>query len=123
MGGNYFIVLVLLFLSFGLGAFLFLVSVFLSTKILGIKDAYVEKVSGYECGFNPFSDARGKFDVRFYLVGILFVIFDLEVVFLFPWSVCLGRLGATGFWIAFIFLVILTIGFYYEWSQGAIEWE
>jgi NADH-quinone oxidoreductase subunit A len=82
-----------------------------------------EKVSPYECGFEAFDDARGKFDVRFYLVAILFIIFDLEVAFLFPWAVSLGEIGVFGFWTMFIFLLILTIGFVYEWRKGALEWE
>jgi NADH-quinone oxidoreductase subunit A len=82
-----------------------------------------EKLSPYECGFEPFQDARSKFDVRFYLVAILFIIFDLEVAFLFPWAVSLGRLGLFGFWSMIVFLGILTIGFIYEWKKGALEWE
>jgi NADH-quinone oxidoreductase subunit A len=82
-----------------------------------------EKLSPYECGFEPFEDARGKFDVRYYLVAILFIIFDLEVAFLFPWSVVLGHLGAFGFWSMIVFLGVLTIGFVYEWRKGALEWE
>ncbi len=82
-----------------------------------------EKVSAYECGFEAFDDARSKFDVRFYLVAILFIIFDLEVAFLFPWAVSLGETGVFGFWSMFIFLAILTIGFIYEWKKGALEWE
>lgn len=82
-----------------------------------------EKVSAYECGFNAFDDARLKFDVRFYLVAILFIIFDLEVAFLFPWAVSLGKLGVFGFWSMMVFLGILTIGFVYEWKKGALEWE
>ena len=82
-----------------------------------------EKVSAYECGFEAFDDARSKFDVRFYLVAILFIIFDLEVAFLFPWAVALGEIGVFGFWSMFVFLVVLTIGFIYEWKKGALEWE
>jgi len=82
-----------------------------------------EKVSPYECGFEAFDDARSQFDVRFYLVAILFIIFDLEVAFLFPWAVSLGKIGVFGFWTMFIFLLILTIGFVYEWRKGALEWE
>ncbi len=82
-----------------------------------------EKVSSYECGFEPFDDARGRFDVRFYLVAILFIIFDLEVAFLFPWAVTLEATGAFGFWSMMIFLGLLTIGFAYEWRKGALEWE
>ena len=82
-----------------------------------------EKVSSYECGFEAFDDARSKFDVRFYLVAILFIIFDLEVAFLFPWAVSLGTIGEFGFWSMFVFLLILTVGFIYEWRKGALEWE
>ena len=82
-----------------------------------------EKLSAYECGFEPFEDARIKFDVRFYLVAILFIIFDLEVAFLFPWAVSLGDIGFFGFWSMVVFLGILTIGFVYEWRKGALEWE
>ena len=82
-----------------------------------------EKLSAYECGFNAFDDARMKFDVRFYLVSLLFIIFDLEVAFLFPWAVAFGKLGATGFWSMFVFLAVLTIGFAYEWKKGALEWD
>jgi NADH-quinone oxidoreductase subunit A len=82
-----------------------------------------EKNSAYECGFNAFDDARMKFDVRFYLVAILFIIFDLEVAFLFPWAVSLGEIGILGFWSMVGFLGILTIGFIYEWRRGALEWE
>jgi NADH-quinone oxidoreductase subunit A len=82
-----------------------------------------EKLSPYECGFEPFEDARSKFDVRFYLVAILFIIFDLEVAFLFPWAVSLGDLGVFGFWSMMVFLAVLTIGFIYEWRKGALEWE
>jgi NADH-quinone oxidoreductase subunit A len=81
------------------------------------------KLSPYECGFEPFDDARIRFDVRYYLVAILFIIFDLEVAFLFPWAVSLGDLGAFGFWSMLIFLAVLTIGFIYEWKKGALEWE
>ncbi len=83
----------------------------------------VEKTSAYECGFEAFTDARHKFDVRFYLVAILFIIFDLEVAFLFPWAISLSETGAYGFWSMMIFLGILTIGFIYEWRKGALEWE
>ncbi len=82
-----------------------------------------EKLSAYECGFNAFDDARMTFDVRFYLVAILFIIFDLEVAFLFPWAVAFGDLGWFGFWSMMVFLAILTIGFIYEWKKGALEWD
>ncbi len=82
-----------------------------------------EKNSPYECGFEPFQDSRGEFDVRFYLVSILFIIFDLEITFLFPWAITLSKIGALGFWSMMIFLGLLTIGFVYEWKKGALEWE
>lgn len=82
-----------------------------------------EKNSAYECGFPAFDDARAKFDVRFYLIAILFIIFDLEIAFLFPWAVALGDIGSAGFWSMMIFLGVLTIGFIYEWKKGALEWE
>ena len=82
-----------------------------------------KKLSAYECGFEAFGDTRGKFDVRFYLVAILFIIFDLEVAFLFPWAISLSQIGAFGFWSMVIFLAILTVGFIYEWKKGGLEWE
>ena len=82
-----------------------------------------EKLSAYECGFEPFSDSRMKFDVRFYLVAILFIIFDLEIAFLFPWAITLGNIGALGYWSMMIFLFVLTIGFIYEWKKGALDWD
>jgi NADH-quinone oxidoreductase subunit A len=94
-----------------------------SSYIIARQHPDAEKNSAYECGFDPFSDARHKFDVRFYLVAILFIIFDLEVAFLFPWSVTLGTIGVFGFWSMMIFLAILTVGFIYEWRKGALEWD
>jgi NADH-quinone oxidoreductase subunit A len=82
-----------------------------------------EKMSAYECGFDAFDDARMKFDIRFYLVAILFIIFDLEVAFLFPWAISLKEVGVFGFWSMMIFLGVLTIGFVYEWRKGALEWD
>ena len=82
-----------------------------------------EKLSAYECGFEPFNDSRMEFDVRFYLVAILFIIFDLEIAFLFPWAISLGNIGILGFTSMMIFLFILTIGFIYEWKKGALDWE
>ncbi len=82
-----------------------------------------EKLSASECGFNAFDDARMKFDVRFYLVAIIFIIFDLEVAFLFPWAITFGQLGALGFWSMMVFLAVLTVGFIYEWKKGALEWD
>jgi NADH-quinone oxidoreductase subunit A len=82
-----------------------------------------DKLAAYECGFEAFEDARGRFDVRFYLVSILFIIFDLEVAFLFPWAVALKDIGDFGFWSMIVFLAVLTVGFIYEWRKGALEWE
>ena len=82
-----------------------------------------EKLSPYECGFEPFNDSRMEFDVRFYLVAILFIIFDLEIAFLFPWAITLGEIGVFGFISMMIFLTILTVGFIYEWKKGALDWE
>ncbi|MBT4934784.1 MAG: NADH-quinone oxidoreductase subunit A [Rhodospirillaceae bacterium] len=83
----------------------------------------VAKTSAYECGFDAFDDARRQFDVRFYLVAILFIIFDLEIAFLFPWAISLGDIGLYGFWSMMVFLAVLTVGFIYEWRKGALEWE
>src|SRR3954447_6418034 len=91
--------------------------------LVAYKQPDSEKLSPYECGFNPFDEARMKFDVRFYLVAILFIIFDLEVSFLFPWAVAFGDLGLYGFWSMMVFLAVLTIGFIYEWKKGALEWD
>ena len=91
--------------------------------IVAVRNPDPEKVSAYECGFDAFDDARMKFDVRFYLVSLLFIIFDLEVAFLFPWAVAFGDIGALGFWLMIVFLGVLTIGFIYEWRKGALEWD
>ena len=91
--------------------------------LVGRQNPDPEKNSAYECGFPPFGDARGKFDVRFYLVSILFIIFDLEVAFLFPWAITLGKIGLYGFWSMMVFLGVLTVGFIYEWRKGALDWE
>ena len=91
--------------------------------LIAVRNPDPEKLSAYECGFNAFDDARMKFDVRFYLVSILFIIFDLEVAFLFPWAVSLKEIGLPGFWSMMVFLAILTIGFVYEWRKGALEWD
>lgn len=91
--------------------------------LVGKQNPDSEKLSAYECGFDAFDDARHKFDVRFYLVAILFIIFDLEIAFLFPWAVSLGAIGMFGFWSMVVFLGVLTIGFIYEWNKGALDWE
>jgi NADH-quinone oxidoreductase subunit A len=95
----------------------------LASYIVAQQKPDMEKNSAYECGFEPFGDARSKFDVRFYLVSILFIIFDLEIAFLFPWSVTLGQIGFYGFWSMMAFLGVLTVGFIYEWRKGALDWE
>ena len=99
------------------------IALLLSAFLLAYKQPDPEKLSAYECGFNAFDDARMKFDVRFYLVAILFIIFDLEVSFLFPWAVVFGDLGLYGFWSMMVFLGVLTVGFIYEWRKGALEWD
>ena len=91
--------------------------------IVAYKNPDPEKLSAYECGFDAFDDARMKFDVRFYLVSILFIIFDLEIAFLFPWAVAFKEVGLFGFWSMMLFLAVLTIGFIYEWKKGALEWD
>jgi NADH-quinone oxidoreductase subunit A len=93
------------------------------SRIAAPQRPYPEKLSAYECGFEAFDDARRRFDVRFYLVAILFIIFDLEVAFLFPWAVTLGDIGMFGFLSMMGFLAVLTVGFIYEWNKGALEWE
>lgn len=111
---------IIVFLGIALGLSLALVIV---SYVRGVKNPDSEKLSPYECGFEAFNDARMKFDVRFYLVAILFIIFDLEVAFLFPWAISLGTLGAFGFWSMMVFLAVLTVGFIYEWRKGALDWE
>ena len=115
---EYLPILVFLAVAIGLGLVLML-----SAVVIAVRNPDPEKVSAYECGFNAFDDARMKFDVRFYLVSILFIIFDLEIAFLFPWAVSLGAIGVFGFWSMVIFLGVLTIGFIYEWRRGALEWH
>lgn len=115
---NYFILIFFILIALALGLILFILSFF-----LGSRKPDKEKISAYECGFSPFEDARQKFDVRFYLVAILFIVFDLEVTFLFPWSITLNSTGFFGYFSMFIFLVILIIGFIYEWVNGALDWD
>jgi NADH-quinone oxidoreductase subunit A len=111
---------ILIFIGLACGLALVMV---LASLVVGKQRPDSEKLSAYECGFEAFDDARRKFDVRYYLVAILFIIFDLEVAFLFPWAVALGDIGAFGFWSMVVFLAVLTIGFIYEWKKGALEWE
>ena len=99
------------------------VALIVAPFLVAYKNPDPEKLSAYECGFNAFDDARMKFDVRFYLVSILFIIFDLEVAFLFPWAAAFQHVGVFGFWSMMVFLAVLTIGFAYEWKKGALEWE
>jgi NADH-quinone oxidoreductase subunit A len=94
-----------------------------TSLLLGRQKPDSEKLSAYECGFEAFGDARAKFDVRFYLVAILFIIFDLEIAFLFPWAISFWDIGMLGFWSMIVFLGVLTVGFIYEWKKGALEWE
>ena len=115
---------ILLFLGFALALSAgFVVLPMLVARLTGAHQPNPEKLSEYECGFPAFEDSRMRFDVRFYLVAILFIIFDLEAAFLFPWAVSLGNIGMFGFWSMMFFLAILTIGFIYEWKKGALEWE
>ena len=115
---EYLPILILLAIAVGLGLVLIL-----AAAVIAVRNPDPEKVSAYECGFNAFDDARMKFDVRFYLVSILFIIFDLEVAFLFPWAVAFGEVGVYGFWSMMLFLGVLTIWFIYEWRKGALEWD
>jgi NADH-quinone oxidoreductase subunit A len=107
---------------FGIATFIALIVVVLP-KILAKETPQKDKLKSYECGFDAFGDARGKFDIRFYLVAILFIIFDLEVAFLIPWAINLKSIGIFGFWSMMVFLSVLTVGFIYEWKKGALEWE
>lgn len=111
---------ILMFIGVAVGMAL---AMLVATFMLARQNPDREKLSSYECGFEPFEDSRGRFDVRFYLVAILFIIFDLEVAFLFPWAVSLGDIGLFGFWSMVVFLGVLTVGFAYEWRKGALEWE
>nr|YP_011017839.1 NADH dehydrogenase subunit 3 [Pseudoceramium tenerrimum]YP_011017850.1 NADH dehydrogenase subunit 3 [Pseudoceramium tenerrimum]WQF69715.1 NADH dehydrogenase subunit 3 [Pseudoceramium tenerrimum]WQF69726.1 NADH dehydrogenase subunit 3 [Pseudoceramium tenerrimum]WQF69751.1 NADH dehydrogenase subunit 3 [Pseudoceramium tenerrimum]WQF69762.1 NADH dehydrogenase subunit 3 [Pseudoceramium tenerrimum] len=115
---EYFTILLFFSLAVLLSSILFFLSLILVPKKFD-----QEKVSAYECGFNPFDDARSTFDIRFYLVAILFLIFDLEISFLFPWTLVLNSISLLTYWSMVIFLVILTVGFIYEWKKGALEWE
>ena len=104
-------------------AFAIVAGLMVAPFLVAYKQPDPEKLSAYECGFNAFDDARMKFDVRFYLVSILFIIFDLEVAFLFPWAVAFKEVGLFGFWSMMVFLGVLTVGFIYEWRKGALEWD
>lgn len=111
-----------IYLAFGLSILLSLV-IFGISYVLVPKELDIEKSSAYECGFDPFEESREKFEVHFYLVSILFIIFDLEIAFLFPWGMVLNKIQLFGFLTMIYFLIVLTIGFLYEWKKGALEWE
>ena len=115
---DYLSIILFLIIALGLSAAFIVINFILSPK-----KPDPEKLSAYECGFEPFNDSRMEFDVRFYLVAILFIIFDLEIAFLFPWAISLGNIGLFGFCSMMIFLFILTVGFIYEWKKGALDWE
>ena len=115
---DYFSIIIFFVIALGLSCVFIILNYMLSPK-----NPDPEKLSAYECGFEPFNDSRMEFDVRFYLVAILFIIFDLEIAFLFPWAISLGNIGFLGFISMMIFLFILTVGFVYEWKKGALDWE
>ena len=115
---NYLPILVFIVIALGMGTVMILAG-----SIIGPRRPDAEKLSPYECGFEAFEDSRMKFDVRYYLVAILFIIFDLEIAFLFPWAVVLDEIGMFGFLAMMVFLAVLVIGFIYEWKKGALEWE
>ena len=115
---EYFPIILFLIIALGLSFAFILINFLLSPK-----KPDPEKLSSYECGFEPFNDSRMQFDVRFYLVAILFIIFDLEIAFLFPWAISLGNIGLIGFISMMIFLFILAVGFIYEWKKGVLDWE
>ena len=115
---DYLSIIIFLFVALGLSIGFIVLNFLFSPK-----NPDPEKLSAYECGFEAFGDSRMEFDVRFYLVAILFIIFDLEIAFLFPWAISLGSIGALGFWSMMIFLFVLTIGFVYEWKKGALDWD
>ena len=115
---EYLSIIIFLFIAFGLSVGFVILNFLFSPK-----NPDPEKLSAYECGFEAFDDSRMEFDVRFYLVAILFIIFDLEIAFLFPWAISLGNIGTLGFWSMMLFLFVLTIGFVYEWKKGALDWD
>ncbi|HTK84216.1 MAG TPA: NADH-quinone oxidoreductase subunit A [Patescibacteria group bacterium] len=115
---NYLPIIVFLVIAGGLS-----IAMVAASMIVGRHRPDKAKLSAYECGFDAFQDARGQFDVRYYLVSILFIIFDLEIAFLFPWAITLGKIGLFGFFSMMIFLGVLTVGFIYEWKKGALDWE
>ena len=122
MLANYFPILLFIIVGVAVGLAPIVLGAGVS-RLVGVHKPDSEKLSPYECGFEAFEDARMKFDVRYYLVAILFILFDLEIAFLFPWAVSLNEIGASGFWAMMIFLGILVVGFVYEWKKGALDWE
>ena len=123
MASHDFLIEYLPILIFMAVAFTMSVAAVLGSLLVAKQKPDPEKNSAYECGFEPFADARTKFDVRFYLVTLLFIIFDLEIAFLFPWAISLREIGVFGFWSMMVFLGVLTVGFIYEWKKGALDWE
>ena len=115
---EYLPILVFVILAFGIS-----MGALFSSLVVGAKNSYADKNSTYECGFDPFDDSRSRFEVKFYLVAILFIIFDLEIIFLFPWAITFKELGLFGFLSMMFFLLILTRGFIYEWTKGALDWN
>ena len=115
---DYLSIIIFVFIALGLSIGFIVLNFLLSPK-----NPDPEKLSAYECGFEAFGDSRMEFDVRFYIVAILFIIFDLEIAFLFPWAISLGNIGTLGFWSMMIFLFVLTVGFVYEWKKGALDWD
>jgi NADH-quinone oxidoreductase subunit A len=115
---EYFPILVFIVIASGIA-----IAMIAGSWVSGIRRPDREKLTPYECGFDAFDDTRHKFDVRFYLVAILFIIFDLEIAFLFPWAISMGEIGVFGFWSMMTFLGVLTVGFIYEWKKGALDWE
>ena len=115
---EYLPILIFLILAFAIS-----VGAIFTSLVVGKKNSYSEKNSTYECGFDPFDDSRGKFEVKFYLVAILFIIFDLEIIFLFPWAIAFDEIGLFGFLSMMFFLLVLTVGFIYEWMKGALDWN
>lgn len=115
---EYFPVLLFIIVATGIGLALLLVG-----RVLGPNRPDAEKLSPYECGFEAFGDSRMKVDIRYYLIAILFIMFDLEIAFLFPWAMANGTVGLVGFWTVMAFLAVLTVGFIYEWKKGALDWE
>ncbi len=115
---QYFPVLLFIIVATGIG-----MALLVAGKVLGPHRPYAEKLSPYECGFEAFDDSRMRFDIRYYLIAILFIMFDLEIAFLFPWAMANGTVGLVGFWTVFIFLSVLVVGFVYEWKKGALDWE